>query len=96
MNNMQLSSEQLEQLLKSGSVEGFTKHAAVITSATKLDSADQKNVAQVIVNQIGNGIECEFQVDPDVIGGLKVEIGDFVFDGTVARQLGDLVKTLHT
>jgi len=96
MNNMQLSPEQLAQLLKSTNVDGITQHTAVVTSATKLDGADQKNVAQVIANQIGDGVECEFNVDPDVIGGLKVEIGDFVFDGTVARELRDLVKTLHT
>ena len=32
--------------------------------------------------------------DPDLIGGLRVEIGDDVIDGTVASQLDDARRRL--
>ena len=33
-------------------------------------------------------------VDPDVIGGIRVEIGDDVIDGTVASRLDDARRKL--
>ena len=33
-------------------------------------------------------------VDPDVIGGVRVEIGDDVIDGTVASRLDDARRRL--
>lgn len=38
----------------------------------------------------GTDIKCEIEIDPDLIGGLKVIIGDRVFDGTLRSKMEGL------
>lgn len=95
MKNTQLTTVQLEKLLKSSNLDSLSQKNAVVTSAKKLDATEQKNISQLILENAGEGIECVFEVNSELIGGLRVEIGDFIFDGTVVGQLRDLVNTLH-
>jgi F-type H+-transporting ATPase subunit delta len=39
--------------------------------------------------QYGRPVHLNIVVDPDVIGGIRVEIGDDVIDGTVSSRLDD-------
>jgi F-type H+-transporting ATPase subunit delta len=37
--------------------------------------------------QLGRDVAIQEVVDPDILGGMRVEIGDEVFEGTVADRL---------
>ena len=61
-----------------------------ITSAIELDDKTVKQIGKRIEEQTGRRIEHTAVVDPDVIGGLAVQVGNVVMDGTVRGRLEKL------
>jgi F-type H+-transporting ATPase subunit delta len=60
-----------------------------VHSARPLDEATQQRLASALTRQYGRPVHLNIVVDPAVVGGLRVEIGDDVIDGTVSARLDD-------
>jgi F-type H+-transporting ATPase subunit delta len=58
-----------------------------VRTAEPLDAALLKSISEKLAQKLGQEVILQTQVDPDVIGGLVVKVGDTVFDGSVANQL---------
>ena len=65
-----------------------------ITSAVELDEIVVKNIGDKIAEQTGREVELSAKVDPDVLGGLVVRVGNTVLDASVQRRLERLRKEL--
>lgn len=63
-----------------------------VTSAVELDEGLVKEIGERIEEQTGRTVELSSQVDPDVLGGLMVRVGNMVLDGTVRNRLERLRK----
>jgi F-type H+-transporting ATPase subunit delta len=61
-----------------------------ITSAIELDRKLVKQIGKQIEEQTGRRIEPTSVVDPDVLGGLAVQVGTLVMDATVRGRLEKL------
>ncbi len=68
--------------------------SAEVTSAVPLTDAEQKSVKKDILTQIGEQASVIFRVDPSILGGLVIRVGDKVLDNSVAGQLEDLRQNL--
>lgn len=68
---------------------------AEVTSALPLTPEEQKTVKQDVLSKIGDTASVSFRVDPAILGGLVVKIGDRVVDGSVAGQLSNLQRSLQ-
>jgi F-type H+-transporting ATPase subunit delta len=66
------------------------RRVATVTSATPLSSAQQQRLEEALTAQYGTGIQLNAVIDPEVLGGVRVQVGDDVIDGTVAARLADL------
>lgn len=73
----------------------FAGNAAEVTSALPLSSEEQQQVKNDVIKQIGEAATISFRVDPSILGGLVLRVGDHVIDGSVAGQLGSLQKSLQ-
>ncbi|MBU2696776.1 F0F1 ATP synthase subunit delta [Pimelobacter sp. 30-1] len=62
---------------------------ATVHAARPLDPAVQHRLAAALTQQYGRPVHLNVLVDATVVGGLRVEIGDDVIDGTVASRLDD-------
>ena len=60
---------------------------AVVTAAVDLDEAQRQRLADALQGIYGRPIQLQLVIDPRVVGGLRVQIGDEVVDGTVLRKL---------
>ncbi|MBL1197474.1 MAG: hypothetical protein HND51_24290, partial [Chloroflexi bacterium] len=69
--------------------------SAVVTSALPLTDAEQGTVKNEVLAKLGSGGEVEFKVDPSILGGLVVRIGDKILDDSVAGKLGAMRQTLR-
>jgi F-type H+-transporting ATPase subunit delta len=67
-----------------------------ITSAVELDDDTVKKVQKEIEDQTGRRTELTTQVDPDVIGGLAVQVGNSIMDSTVRSRLERLRRQVAT
>jgi F-type H+-transporting ATPase subunit b len=73
----------------------FTGASAEVTSALPLTAAEQEAVKRDILSKTGSQATVTFRVDPAILGGLVVRVGDKVLDGSVAGQLENLRQTIH-
>ncbi|HEY4215614.1 MAG TPA: F0F1 ATP synthase subunit delta [Gemmatimonadaceae bacterium] len=69
-------------------VEGRV-HASV-TVAREPDEADRKAVTQHLAKSLGKEVVPHFSVNPALLGGVIVRVGDTVLDGSVRRRLATL------
>jgi F-type H+-transporting ATPase subunit delta len=69
---------------------------ATVTSATDLDAADAEALRQRLETMTGMRVELQRLVDPDLLGGLSVRIGDRLIDGSVRGRLERLRTELST
>jgi len=67
--------------------------SAVIISALPLTDNEKESVQKDITSRIG-AQTVTFRVDPNILGGLVVKVGDKVLDGSVAGQLENLRYSL--
>ncbi|MGH3456365.1 MAG: F0F1 ATP synthase subunit delta, partial [Nocardioidaceae bacterium] len=62
--------------------------------ARELEDGDRERLQGALTQQYGRPVHLNVVVDPEVVGGVKVEIGDDVIDGTVASRLDDARRRL--
>lgn len=63
------------------------QQTAVVTSAVPLGDAERDRLARGLAEVYGGAVHVNTVVDPRVMGGIKVEIGDEIIDGTILRKL---------
>ncbi len=62
---------------------------AVVTSATELNDHQLERMSAALTKQYGQKVHVNLVVDPTVLGGVRVEIGDEVIEGTISNRLAD-------
>jgi F-type H+-transporting ATPase subunit delta len=67
---------------------------AEITSAAKLDNKQVEVLVKQLQARFGKKVEASVAVDPEIIGGIKIVIGDTVIDASVRGRLQELAYTL--
>lgn len=67
---------------------------ATVRTARELTAADQQRLSASLGKQYDTTVHLHVVVDPDLVGGLRVEIGDDVIDGTVANRLDDARRSI--
>ena len=73
------------------------KHKRVragITLARAPDAAMQASITQALEQALGMEVLAGFAVDPDILGGAVIRVGDRVLDGSVRRKLAQLRRQL--
>lgn len=65
----------------------------LITSAVELPADVEERVTQNLAAKLGGKIELTKKVDPQLLGGLQVRVGDTVFDGSVQGKLERVRRT---
>jgi F-type H+-transporting ATPase subunit delta len=60
---------------------------ARVTTAVPLTAAQEQRLTQVLGRIYGRTIGLQVTVDPSVLGGLVVQVGDEVIDGSIAHRL---------
>jgi F-type H+-transporting ATPase subunit delta len=63
---------------------------ATVTTAIPLTSAAQESLRGDLSKQLGKDVRLEARVDPAILGGLVLQVGDRLTDGSVASRLDQL------
>ena len=63
-----------------------------VTSAVDLDPELVEGIGKRIEEQTGQSVELSSKVDPEVLGGLKLQVGNMVLDASVRNRLDQLRK----
>jgi F-type H+-transporting ATPase subunit delta len=63
-----------------------------VTSAIELDQQTVDNVGRRIGERTGRRVELTSRVDPDILGGIVVRVGNSILDASIANRLETLRK----
>lgn len=86
--------------VKSGRVlvlegENLPGGAAEITSALPLTPEEKETIKTDILSKMGQHASITFRVNPNILGGLIIRIGDKVVDGSISGQMESLRQSLY-
>jgi len=69
------------------------QRAASVESAVPLSAELQAQVAGRLKNIYGDGLNLSFAQNPSLIGGLRIQVGSDLFDGSVKMRLEELEQS---
>jgi F-type H+-transporting ATPase subunit delta len=72
--------------------QGITE--AEIRSAVELSGAQKADFAQAIERLTGKRVETKYSLEPGLLGGAVVRIGDTIYDGSLRNRLNELRRRL--
>ena len=74
--------------------EELAGESATVTSALPLSAEEAQRIEKGLHEQLGSEAKVEFRVNPAILGGLVVRVGDKVIDGSVSGKLAALEQSL--
>lgn len=74
--------------------ERRSRVVATVTAAVPLTQAQRERLGDLLAAAYGHQIQLNVQLDAELIGGLRVEIGDEVIEGSVLSRLADARRRL--
>jgi len=85
---------EIRELFEQLKLEDEGKLEAKISSAFPMEDAQRNQVVNLLSSRFKRKINATVTVDPDLIGGVKVEVGDKVWDASVRGRLQTMAATL--
>jgi len=70
----------------------FERREVMIESAVALDAATKERVVTGLAKQYGPDLVVQYQINPTLLGGLRIRVGNDVFDGSVQGRLTRLAS----
>jgi F-type H+-transporting ATPase subunit delta len=75
--------------------EALGRAHAYVTSAFPLSTQQQQEIIARFSNITGKEMSLETEVDSSLLGGIRVRIGDTMYDGSLATKLATLEKSFN-
>jgi F-type H+-transporting ATPase subunit delta len=72
----------------------LARHTATIESATRLPADLEASIEAGLRRRYGPGLTTAFAQSPALIGGMRIQVGSDVYDGSVRAGLAALEKSL--
>ena len=70
------------------------RSVAYVTTAVPLTDEEEDRLAARLTEMYGRQVSAKIDVDPRIIGGMRVKVGSDLYDGTVARRLAEVRTAL--
>jgi F-type H+-transporting ATPase subunit delta len=67
---------------------------AVVAAAHELTPAQVARLGQALEAEYGRAVQVNLAVDPQLVGGLRIRVGDDVVDGTMVARFGQLKRAI--
>jgi F-type H+-transporting ATPase subunit delta len=71
------------------------KSSALVESAEELESDVRESVIADLKKKYGDQVEAEFALDPELLGGMRIQVGSDVWDGSVKNRLERLADKFN-
>lgn len=84
--------EEVARLLLSRA--GIEKRKAIVESAAKLSDSEQSEIEDILTEKWGKFEKIEFVINPELLGGMRVILGDKVLDLSVKHRLEKIYEQI--
>ena len=70
----------------------MARREVLVESATELDAGSRQRVESGLTAEHGSKLNIQYKVNPTLLGGLRIRVGDDVLDGSVQGRLDRLAN----
>lgn len=63
------------------------RRKVTVESAVEIDESTRQRVVADLVSKYGSDLDVQYQITPSLLGGLRIRVGDDVFDGSVQGRI---------
>lgn len=84
----------IEEEFQRLSDEASGRVRAIATTAVELTSADRDHIRRELSRRLSKDVRLTANVDPRILGGLRLQFGDHVIDASIATRLEQLRRRL--
>lgn len=84
----------VQQLLTRVTAKARKEKTATVETCVALTIAEQETLCEMLEKKLQHEVVVENTVTPDLIGGMRIYVGDWVVDTTIASQLSQLAFEL--
>lgn len=67
-----------------------------VTTARELEAAQEKKVANKVAKLLNKKVVLNKRIDPKIVGGIIIQVGDKLIDGSVSRRLKNMERALKS
>lgn len=69
------------------------RNHALIESAVELTTELRKEITDGLTKKYGNQLTFEYKVNPELLGGVRAQVGSDVWDGSIKARLANLAES---
>ena len=91
INNLLLIANKFKRLASNKS----TINSLDIISAVKLEQSQIDTISESLFSQFKNNPKINVTINQNIIGGIKLRIGNKIFDNSISYQINQLKRILH-
>lgn len=84
----------VESLFTKVTATAKRERSARVLTAVPLTGAERDTVTKSLEKILGHAVECDFKVSEELLGGIKVQVADWVVDSSLATQLASIAESL--
>ena len=66
------------------------RRTVLVESATELSAAEKTKISQSLSADYGQNLQFEYSINQDLLGGLRIKVGDDLLDGSVSGRIDRL------
>ena len=67
---------------------------AYVSTASPLSEKNRAALVEKLSKEAGQTVSLDERIAPTALGGIRIQFGDYLYDGTVAKQLKDIRTAL--
>ena len=84
----------VQSLLTKVTTAAKKEQSAQVKSVVALLEPEKKQVETVLVRLLGHTVECHYSIDKSLVGGIKIQIADWVVDSSLTTQLTNIARSI--
>lgn len=72
------------------------ERSATVTTVLPMTQQEKFSLEKILSNLLGHEVECQYATNPALLGGMKVQVADWVVDSSLQTQLLTMSNSLKS
>ena len=72
------------------------EQSAQVKSAVELFPEEKKRIEAILVRLLGHTVECHYSIDTSLVGGIKIQVADWIVDSSLTTQVTTIAHSLSS
>lgn len=84
----------VQSLLTKVTAAAKKEQSAQVKSAVGLLPAEKKRIEILLERFLGHAVVCHYHIDPSVVGGIQIQVADWIVDSSLTTQLTRIARSV--